>query len=73
MRLGVSDSVTVSADRYMVNVRTSVDVYDLEEDMLLTSDDSVSSIGYGSSYQEAQQNALKNAGKMLADVFLIEM
>ena len=73
MRLGVAESIMVDEDRYMVNVHTDTGIYDTRQKAFISTDSSVSSIGYGSSYEDAERDAFLNAGRILADVFLIEL
>lgn len=73
MRIGVSESIMIDEERYIVNVHTNTSTYDTVEDFLISSDDSVSSVGYGATFEEASDDAFRNAGRILADVFLIEL
>lgn len=74
MRLGVSDSVSLPGGRYLVNVGTTMSIYDTEggENSLIYSDSYTSAVGDGMSYEEARRDAFRDGGRLLANVLLME-
>lgn len=73
IRLGVSDIVEVDEQRFIVSVHTSMNCYNPSTMALISSETSVSSVGYGSSYEAAASDAFKRAGRILADVLMIDL
>ena len=73
IRLGVSDIVEVDEQRFIVSVHTSMNCYNPPTMALISSETSVSSVGYGSSYEAAASDAFKRAGRILADVLMIDL